>query len=417
MLWRGMAIHLMYHAYSEFSESCIAALVAQAASARLHRQVPAPAGFSNRHYILSQEIDICKTIFFIFAREGAIAMARKTQMNQITTPELMAQVNPENIRLRDDFLLYLQSIQRSAGTIVQYRSDLNIFFVFNLLHNDNKPFRDVKKRAIVAYQYWLINEHGNSPARVRRLKAVLSSLSNYIDNILVGDDEDYDNFRPIIRKIENPPKAAVREKTVLSEEQLLKLLNELHRRGKNERACLVALAAYSGRRKAELLRFKVSDFDDCNVVYGSLYRTPRQIKTKGRGTNGKMLTCYTLAKPFRPWFDFWMEEREQKGIESEWLFPDPANPKESRTIAAISGWTDEFSKILGEEVYMHSFRHMACTRMVQAGIPTNVVQEIFGWGSPDMVEVYSDLDLSDEIGKYFKDGDIVAQGKKTLSDL
>lgn len=29
-------------------------------------------------------------------------MARKTQMNQITTPELMAQVNPENIRLRDD---------------------------------------------------------------------------------------------------------------------------------------------------------------------------------------------------------------------------------------------------------------------------------------------------------------------------
>ena len=111
-------------------------------------------------------------------------MARKTQMNQITTPELMAQVNPENIRLRDDFLLYLQSIQRSAGTIVQYRSDLNIFFVFNLLHNDNKPFRDVKKRAIVAYQHWLINEHGNSPARVRRLKAVLSSLSNYIDNIL-----------------------------------------------------------------------------------------------------------------------------------------------------------------------------------------------------------------------------------------
>ena len=95
MLWRDMTIHLMYHAYSEFSESCIAALVAQAASARRHRQVPAPAGFSNRHYILSQEIDICKTIFFIFAREGAIAMARKTQMNQITTPELMAQVNPE----------------------------------------------------------------------------------------------------------------------------------------------------------------------------------------------------------------------------------------------------------------------------------------------------------------------------------
>lgn len=344
-------------------------------------------------------------------------MARKTQMNQITTPELMAQVNPENIRLRDDFLLYLQSIQRSAGTIVQYRSDLNIFFVFNLLHNDNKPFREVKKRAIVAYQHWLINEHGNSPARVRRLKAALSSLSNYIDNILVGDDEDYDNFRPIVRKIENPPKAAVREKTVLSEEQVLKLLKELHKRGKDERACFVALAAYSGRRKAELLRFKVSDFDDCNVVYGSLYRTPRQIKTKGRGTSGKMLTCYTLAKPFRPWFDYWMEERAKKGIESEWLFPDPTNPKESRTIAAISGWTEEFSKILGEDFYYHSLRHKFVSYLAASGVPDNVIQEIVGWSDVAMVSVYNDNDIADEIGKYFKDGDIVAQEKKTLSDL
>lgn len=311
-------------------------------------------------------------------------MARKTQMNDITSPELLAQVNPENIKLRDEFLLYLKSIQRSPGTISQYRSDLNIFFVFNLLYNDNKPFRDVKKRAIIQYQNWLINDHGNSPARVRRLKAVLSSLSNYIDAILVGDDELYDNFRPIIRKIENPPKAPVREKTVLTEEQVLKLLNTLHRRGKDEQACFVALAAYSGRRKAELLRFKVSDFDDCNVVYGSLYRTPRQIKTKGRGANGKSLTCYTLAKQFRPWFDAWMAQRAEKKIESEWLFPDPNNPKMTRTVSAVSGWTAGFSKILGTDFYYHSLRHKFVSYLASSGIPDNVIQEIVGWDSPEI---------------------------------
>ena len=38
------------------------------------------------------------------------------------------------------------------------------------------------KRNIVAYQNWLLNSNENSPARIRRLKAALSSMSNFIDN-------------------------------------------------------------------------------------------------------------------------------------------------------------------------------------------------------------------------------------------
>lgn len=344
-------------------------------------------------------------------------MGRKTKFNSITTPELLAKVNPENLRLRDDFLLYLQSIQRSPGTIAQYRSDLNIFFVFNLLYNDNKPFREVKKRAIVSYQHWLISEHENSPARVRRLKASLSSLSNYIDNILVGDDEDYANFRPIVRKIEDPVKNAVREKTILFEKDILRLLNALHDAGKHERACFVALAAYSGRRKAELLRFKVSDFDECNVIFGSLYKTPRLIQTKGRGTSGKMLTCYTLAKPFRPWLDYWLDYRREKGIDSEWLFPDPKDSNKHRTVASISGWAEECSKILGVDFYFHSCRHFFTTYLSMSGIPDEVIANIVGWSDVSLVSVYRDTDISDEIGKYFSGGDIITPEKKTLSDL
>ena len=191
----------------------------------------------------------------------------------------------------------------------------------------------------------------------------------------------------------------------------------MHRLGKDERACFVALAAYSGRRKAELLRFKVSDFDDDNVVYGSLYRTPRQIKTKGRGVNGKMLTCYTLAKPFRPWFDYWMAQREKKRIDSEWLFPDPKDPSKPRTVYAVSGWAKEFSDILGVEAYVHMFRHFFTSHLASSGIPDGIIQEIVGWESQDMVKLYNDNDITDELGKYFKDGDIVAQETKSLSDL
>jgi len=53
-------------------------------------------------------------------------------MNTLTSPELIAQINPENVRLKNDFLDYLKSLQRSQGTIVGYSNDLDIFFVFCL---------------------------------------------------------------------------------------------------------------------------------------------------------------------------------------------------------------------------------------------------------------------------------------------
>ena len=43
----------MYHAYKEISEPCIAALVAQTASAQFHRLVSTSDGFYNRQKILS----------------------------------------------------------------------------------------------------------------------------------------------------------------------------------------------------------------------------------------------------------------------------------------------------------------------------------------------------------------------------
>lgn len=111
-------------------------------------------------------------------------MARKTQQNKITNDELLKQVNPKNIRLKKDFITYLQSMQRSPLTIRGYSNDLDIFFTWNLLNNDNKFFTDLSKRDIISYQNYLDNDNKNSPARIRRLKTTLSSLSNYVEDIL-----------------------------------------------------------------------------------------------------------------------------------------------------------------------------------------------------------------------------------------
>lgn len=334
-------------------------------------------------------------------------------MNIITSPELLAQVNPDNIQLLEDFLNYLRSVQRSETTIAGYKNDIEIAWVWCLQYNKNTYFINWTKRNIVAYQNWLLNNNENSPARIRRLKAALSSLSNFIENVL---DDEYPNFRNIINKVESPVNRPVREKTVWEEEDLNELLNKLIEAKQFEKACYLALAMYSGRRKAELCRFRVSDFTDDRLVCGGALYKSAPMKTKGTG-GGKMICCYTLAKKFKPYLEMWMNERNNKSIESEWLFPDKADYSTHMSISTANSWALTYSKITNKPCYIHSLRHFFTTSLARAGLPDSVIQSIVAWESSDMVKVYKDIDSDEEIGMYFKDGELLIPEKKTLSDL
>ena len=188
---------------------------------------------------------------------------RKVQRNSIVTNELLAQVNPENIDLGNDFLDYLRSVDRAGSTIDQYKNDLKIFWVYLLQHCNNKFFVELSKRDISKYQSYCLTEWKWSPARMRRVKSTLSSLSNYVENML---DDEFENYRPIVRKIENPVNEKVMVKTVLEEEQLQNLLDYLVEKQQFDKACMLSLAMNSGRRKSELPRFKVNYFDDKNII-------------------------------------------------------------------------------------------------------------------------------------------------------
>lgn len=340
-------------------------------------------------------------------------MGRKTKMNSITSPELLAQVNPENTQLLEDFKDYLRSVQRSETTIAGYENDIQIAFVWCLQHNNNTFFVNWTKRNIVAYQNWLLNSNENSPARIRRLKAALSSMSNFIESVL---DDEFPNFRNIINKVENPVNRPVREKTVWEDSELEALLDKLVERRDYEKACYLALAMYSGRRKSELCRFKISDFDEDKLVCGGALYKSAPIKTKGRG-GGKMINCYTLAKKFTPYLDMWRNRRLDKYGDSEWLFPDAKNPEEHIQISTINSWSNTFSRLSGKPAYIHSMRHYFTTSLAKAGIPDGVIQSIVAWESSDMVQVYKDIDTDEQIGMYFKDGDIVTPEQKSFGDL
>lgn len=343
---------------------------------------------------------------------------RTTVYNNITSDDKMEQVNPENIQLENDFLEYLASIDRAKSTIKQYKANLHVFWCWNLDNNKNKFFVDLTKREISKFQSHAMSVWGWSPKRIRTVKATISSLSNYIENIL---DDEFEGYKPIVRKIESPADVAVRTKTVFSEDELQELLDRLVESGSYMKACALALAMNNGRRKAELPRFKVSYFDDCNLICeGALYKTPEKIMTKGRGSRGKMLDVYTLAGSFKPYLDLWMAERKKLGIKSEWLFPKFKDGKwidEQIDTILLDSWGNTFSKMLEKPFYWHSLRHYFTTKLSMANLPESVIQEIIGWESSDMVRLYDDQTAESQFDKYFGANGIKDVKQSTLTEL
>lgn len=342
---------------------------------------------------------------------------RKTVYNNIVTNEDWEQVCEHNKDLVEEFNQYNKSVDRSPQTIKQYNYQLRIFFIWNLKYNKNKPFYKVKKRDFIKYFGWVSEELGASPNRIASLRAVLSSLSNYIERFLDEEDE-YESFRNVVKIIEAPIKIAVRKKSVFSEEEINDLLNNLVKNEKYQIACCLALAVASGSRKSELIQFKCDWFNEDNIVLGCMYKTPETIRTKGRGKMGKPLEKYTFVKQFKPYYDMWMMERQKLGIESEWLFVRLVNGDWVQAIDdTLSSWADTINRYTEKDFYFHANRHLWTTNLKRAGIPSDVIKELQGWESEEMVSVYSDLDVSETLKKYFDENGIKEINQTNLTDL
>ncbi len=325
-------------------------------------------------------------------------MPRKTFRKKITSEELTKQINPENISLMKRFLKE-KSTRASDKTIIVYESNLLIFFTWNLEHNNNKHFTQIKKLEFADFFSFAVEELKIGSAKLNNMRSTLSSLSAFIEKFY---DEEYPDFRNVILKvIESSPKEVRREKTVLTDEQIEELLQYLKEKNKQQ-ACWLALAVTSGARFSELLNFEVDLIDENRTAFGDLFlETTRQIKTKGRGKAGKLLYKYILRDKFLPFYKEWIIEREkilkEKKLNHNFLFiKQDGNPA---TSATIRGWTEDFEEYLKVPFYAHALRHYLTTLLSKKNIPHLLIKEIFGWSSLEMVLVYDDSTAKDRTYK------------------
>ena len=237
-------------------------------------------------------------------------MGRKTFRKVITSKEISEQINPKNRKLINRFLKE-KNTRCSDTTITNYKSDLEIFFTWNYLENDDKFFIKIRKLELADFFAYCVEDLKWGSSRFARMRSCLSSLSEFIEKFY---DEDYPEFRNIVLKaIESMPKAERRKKTVLSKEQVDNLLNYLSNELNNpQEACLLALAISSGARKSELLRFDIDLIDENNTAFDDLFiETKEPIKTKGRTKEGKLLYKYIYKKTFIDYYKTWLPIRKK----------------------------------------------------------------------------------------------------------
>lgn len=327
-------------------------------------------------------------------------MGRTTVYNSgLVTDEKWEQVSEENKYLLKEFNDYLKAADKSPQTIYQYNSQLKIVFVWLLENCNNKSFTDVKKREWVKFIGYLTSELQVSSNRISSMKSAMSSLSNFIETIL---DEDYPSFRNIIKIIPTPGKTTVREKTVLTNEQIDEGLEQLINKKKYQLACFFALLLGSGMRRAEAIQMRVDDFKEENLVLNGIWYKTRPIRTKGKGVQGKVLEKYVSKEIFQKYFDLWMQYRKEQGIQSEYLFVVFKNGNYAQaSISTANSWAERIEKVLGVPFYNHACRHYWTTKEIKGGTPESIIKELQGWSGLEMVSLYNDTSTEEQLQTFY----------------
>lgn len=333
-------------------------------------------------------------------------MGRTTYRKIITSKELIEQINPVNKKIINRFLKNFDT-KRADSSVTVYTSNFNIFFCWNVKYNDNKEFTNIRKSELLDFFDFAVEELHWSPNRYAQMWSSLSSLSNFIENIL---DDDYPDFRNQVKKIEKTPKALVRKKTILNETQINRLLKNLYDSSSYQEACALALMVYSGSRVSEIFRFTLEIIDIGNTAYEGLFlETTEEIKTKGRGKTGKMLYKYILKAPFIQYYENWILKRksimDENKINHNYLFIKNDGTPASCDI--LRGWINKWEKFLSNDIesnpnldkiylYAHCLRHYLVTYLSRIGLESDLIVSLFGWSSSEMYNIYNDLTAKDK---------------------
>lgn len=284
------------------------------------------------------------------------------------TDLLWQQVNEDYRSLVEEYV----SVQNHSPTSKkQYLSCLRQFGWYLCESMNNKPFYKVSKRDFLRYISYLRDNRRMSSSAISLRKATVSSLCNYIENVVADEDENYKMFRNFTRGLPSIPKNQVYEKIKVTHDEYTQMMDVLKGDGNYLGMAWLAASFNIGSRRAETIQFKSEllnyDFpEDATFIYS------HNVRLKGAGEDGK-IEPYMVNREAIDYMKLWVEKR---GYDHEYIFTTKYGESKQMSIS----WADHFctnvlSDILGRRINPHLFKASCITHLLENGVPLELVSK------------------------------------------
>ena len=285
------------------------------------------------------------------------------------TEEMWKQVNDDYRMLVEEFI----SVQNhSPQTKTQYTSGLKQFGWFICESMNNKPLYKITKRDFLRYISYLRDNRKLSSSAMNLKKACVSSLCNYIENVVADEDENFRTFRNFTRGLPAIPRNKVYEKVKVTYDEYMEMMKVLESDNNYLGMAWLSTAFRVGARRSELIQFK-SEIRKYPIPEGQTYVLSHTVRGKGKSTDGKPLQ-YMIPLDVLPYWEKWLETR---GYDHEYIF----TVKHNGEIKPLSpSWANYFcenvlSNILGRRINVHIFKNSCITHLLESGIDINLVSK------------------------------------------
>lgn len=228
-----------------------------------------------------------------------------------------------------------------------------------------KLLTDITKGDVTQYINSIRSRTSNSTAN--RHRALLSSIMNMaIDHEMLA--------RNNLLHIKKFPESSKHGRK-LTDEELPRLLNALATARNQVSALAIKLLLATGMRKAECLQLEW-----CNIDYVGCVAKLEAEKTKGNHAHEPPLNDFAVTT---------LKELEKlREADNPYVFPG----NNGNCLTTVRKTFETCKKIAGIVNFrLHDCRHNFITRLVDAGVPLSVVQQIVGHRSPAMTQRYTHL--------------------------
>lgn len=312
------------------------------------------------------------------------------------TDEMWESVNKGYRELVNEFVS-VQPLSPKSKT--QYISSLRQFGWFVHQSMNNKPLHKITKRDFLRYISYLRNDRKMSSSGINLKKASVSSLCNYIENVVADEEDDYKNFRNFTRGLPPVPRNRVYDKVKVTYDEYQEMMKVLEDDENYLGMAWLATAFLVGARRSEIIQFR-TEILNYHVPEGQNYILSHVVRGKGKSTDGKPLE-YMIPLDVLPYWRKWIEVR---GYEHEDIFTTKYDGKEGRMSPEWANYfcSEVLSNILGRRINVHIFKNSCITYHLEKGVDISLVSRFIAHHNDiSTTSIYDLRDFEEEKNQIF----------------